>query len=514
MSRHQHPRSLVNRRLFLQRASLILASASIAPWVKRDLFRMIKNSVLPEAYAAGDNAVDFVIDIAIPASWPYGDLFPPPGFIRPDSDPNRGCVFQPSEMQQHSLDNGRKLQTTIGAERLRPFANHIAIVESASEYIGAHPGIWPVRCGGFYVGHAKDQPNMDRYGASIGSLFAATVAANRGANSAPIPGLIKNSGHDESYGTAGGKILPELTPMQAGVGQLADIFQARPRTESNSELRRIIDAVKQINNIQLDAGLRMRLQGAENARTAAEQGVALITTERAIDLRAEWNSLLTQFYAGPGQDNVVQPKDPNERYDGSRRQLGEALLKCFLGFKYNILGSASISVILGHPHFAIPQLGDTSVREGTKYLGDRLGAFLEACRNTDHPFRPGKKLFDHVLIMMSTDTHRDVTMWGRGDDGQSEGSFHWGESDRQGVVLMGGRVNGGYYGDVDLPNGSVETNISGFDFNTGAVNRRSRPENKMLYKTIALAAGIPAGEVATQMRELAGTGVIPCLFRP
>jgi hypothetical protein len=509
------PKSFVSRRAFLQRASLILASASIAPWVKRDIFNVLKNSMLPEAYANSANAVDFVIDLGIPASFPLGDMFPPAGFIRPDSDRDRGCVWKPEEMEQVRLDNGRTLQISQAAQRLKPFANNIAIVESVREYIGAHPSFWPVRVGGFYVGHSGDQPNKERYGASIGSLFAATVAANRGPNSSPIPGLVKENGQvEESYGTPGGRVIPRLAPMTTGVAQLADIFRARPRTLSNSELRRIIDAVKQINNVQLDAGLRMRLQGADNARTAAEQGVALITTERAVDLPTEWNSLASKFFAGPGQDDYMQAQRADERSDASQRRLGESLLKSFLGFKYNILGSTSIGVSLGHPHFAIPQLGDNSTREATRYVGERLGALLEEARNTDHPFRPGRKLFDHMLIMISTDTHRDVTMKERNEEtGEAVGGYHWGETDRMGVVVIGGRVNGGYLGDVELPRGSVATNVLGFDFNTGAVNSRSRPTNPMLYKTIALAAGVPANEVATQMRENANAQVISALFR-
>jgi hypothetical protein len=508
------PSSNYSRRLFLQRASLVLASASIAPWIKRDIFTMLKNSVLPMAHASEAKAVDFVIDLAIPASFPLGDLFPPAGFIRSDSDPDRGCVWRLEEMEQIRLNNGRTLQISRAADRLRPHADNIAIVESANDYIGAHPGHWPVRVGGFYVGHSNDQPNRARYGASIASLFAATVATNRGANSSPIPGLLKeNSQVEESSGTVGGRIVQRLTPMQAGVRQLAQVFQVRPRTESNSELRRIVDAVKQINSIQMSAGLRMRLQGADNAQLAAEQGVAMITTERAIDLDAEWNSLTQQFYARPGQDDYIQANRPDERSDANNRRLGEALLIAFLGFKYNIIGSASLGVSLGHPHFAIPQLGDNSTREATRYVGERLGAFLDAAKLAPHPFRPGHKLFDHVLIMVSTDTHRDVTMRERNEQGQAVGGFHWGESDRQGVLLLGGRVNGGYLGDIALPSGSINTNVIGFDFNSGSP-AASRPDHRMLYKSIALAAGIPQNEIALQMRENAGSAVIPALFKP
>ncbi len=507
-----NPESAVSRRVFLQRASLILASAAIAPALKRDLFRVLKDAVLPTAQAAtAGYEVDFVLEIGAPASIPWGDLFPPTSWIRPDTHPDRGSCWAPNELRAHQLSNGRTILTTDGANALRPHVENCAIIESMDEYIGAHPGIWPLRAGGWYVGHAQDRRNESNYGACLASLFAATVASKRGANSSPIPGMWRGTGIDHCNGTR--KALPSLVPMQLGTAQFSAIFAANPRTQSRSELRRVLDTINEINAYQVDERLRLRITEPENLKTASQQGMALVSTQKVIDIAAEFATYRTQFFAGPGQDAIPMPSRPTEAYNPADRQLGEALLISFLGFKHNLIGATSIGIVLGHPHFAIPQLGDNSTREAIRYTGDRVGALVSAAKATPHPFRPGKNLFDHMLIMITTDTHRDVAMNEKDDDGNPRDSYHWGEDDRKGCVLIGGAVKGGYLGDCPFPRGGRANIVEGFDFNTGAVNPRSRPSPPSIYRTVAEAAGIPASEIQAQMGPGYGAATIPALFK-
>jgi hypothetical protein len=514
------PRSLEARRDFLKKAALILGAASIAPLDQFRIFKILKNSVLPDAYAAIGNSapVDFFVDFAAFASFPYCDLFPPPFFTRPDVDPSRGCNW--SDGRPLDLPGGRRLIITPPMYGIDPIASNVAYFDSMTDGHNQHRAIWRVRLAGHQVSGTSlgSGGNLGRVGPTLGVLFAAKVASLRPSNPPLIGGVLKEAPQvEESYAD-----LPQMPKLQPGIAQLKQAFETRPTVTSNSELRRILDAVKQINRYQVDNRLKLRVKNLEAAKTASDQGIALISTTRTVDIESEYNSLLAAFHVPTdvSEFNAARGQALNDAIGGEfglgDPLLGDTFLKVLLGFKHNLFASASVHASLGHFHRdVLPATafgGGRGPRASETYMGKRLVAFCIAAKNTPHPFRPGKTVFDHMLIKMSTDGGRGPSFhnW---DENGLRGDYNWDENNfRNGVVLIGGVVKGGYLGDVPFVSGGDFRGVQGFDLNTGALNPNGRISAESVYKTVGLALGIPEADLQRYMRENWTAPVAPALI--
>jgi hypothetical protein len=514
------PRSLDSRRDFLKRAALILGAASISPLDQLRIFGVLKSAILPDALASATGAqVDFFLDFAARASFPYCDLFPPPFFTRGDVDPSRGLNW--NETRNVDLPNGRRLILTPPVYGLQSAAANIAYFESMTDGHRQHRDNWRVRLAGHQLNGTSlgSEGNAGRVGPSLGALFAARAAGLRPANPPLVGGVLKEAPiASESYAD-----LPQMTVLQPGVAQLKQVFQARPTTTSNNELRRIIDAIREINRYQADQRLKLRVQKVDSARTASEQGLALISTSRAVDIEAEYNSLAASFHVPTdvADFNAARGQSLSDSL-GSEAGLGDPLLgdtflKAFLGFKHNLFASASVHANLGHFHRDVivsPEGGGgRGPRAAEEYFARRLTSLITAARNTPHPFRPGRTVFDHMLIMLSTDGGRGPSF--HNYDGDTlRGDYNWDEhSFRNGVVLIGGSVRGGYLGDVPFARGGDWRRVEGFDPNSGAVSANARVTSESIYRTVGQALRIPQADLQRYMREYFAAPVIPALFQ-
>jgi hypothetical protein len=467
--------------------------------------------------------VDFVIDFACVSAFPFCDLFPAPFFLRGDVHPERACNWTRDKMYDVPLSSGRRLVLTDASLGLRPFAENISYFDSMIDGHHNHRGIWRLRLAGHQLsGTELNNPDNDNSGCGPGwgPLYAATVAARRATNRPVMPGMISER-MDESFQQLGGF---RTTRVEPGPDQFVRLFSTSVGTTSRAELSRILTAIKEINSYQTESTLRLRLNDSASLKTTSDSGIAMITTQQPINLANEYNALRAEFFALG--DDVTEWDMAKGNMNAAEAAtgyplLGDNLLKAFLAFKYNLVGSFSIHADLGHFHgdtlFNAGAGGGRGPRASETYMAKRFAAFLAACKRTPHPFRPGKTIFDHLLIMMSTDggrgpTFRSVNVF----ENFVRNEYNWNEFDIcNGAVLIGGPIRGGYLGDIPLVNLENDFHrVLGFDPNSGAtLGDGARVSAASVFKTVALASGVPPSEVQRVMGGYYGEGDIPALLR-
>lgn len=517
----------INRREFLHKAALILASAGLAPLAQKFAFQRLASLIVPLATAqsAGGPQVDFFLNLAVRQSYSFSNLFPCPAFARPDAGGSRGCIWR-TPYREVNPGNGRSLffseaAYANGGVSLENFAKYIAMFECMRDDFfvfpggrpgSGHSGMWASQIGGFYVNpfQSGGLPDADA-SACLTTLFASEVTGIRERSFVArpkIPGTLTRS-----IRFPGGDILqnpksrPPLTVMNTP-DLLMSVTPEVPGRLTRTEASLLVTALKKINTIQEAETVRYRLSNASNARLAAEQGVDLVGSDAAISFSEVYTpSIRSKFGVGGlhfGQD------------------FGQALMMAFLGFRTNIVASAYVNVEVNHAHHildfnnpdadAVGRYDLAGLRDHDKYFSVRLGALLDELVNTDHPFRPGKKMIDHTLIKVSSEGMRGLSYL----DGGASG---WQDGERAGGVLIGGAVEPGYYGDAfyTTSGGPAFQTTSGrgiFSFDPVSGNTSPsapRIDPSSLYKTVAEMMGIPTPVIQAEMGTRYGVPTLSCL---
>jgi hypothetical protein len=485
----------LSRRLFLKRASIILGGAGLSPLLEAEMLNKLARYIVPVASAQSvTRAVDFYIDVPIRAAFCFGSMMPPPAFTA-QINPEQGLIWPSNQVSTHPTGGGRNLFLTPGARSvpgsigLESFAARIAHFECGEGFERSHEGIWGSRMGGRYK-DANSTTLPDDAGASLAPLFANQVASRRGANNPLIPGAIMARGAcEESYNG-----LPTLAPLDS-IRTLSGFFKPRVAKIGRTEMNSVIDSLKRINALQETEDLRLRLLDVGNARLASAQGLDLIMADQVNVIEADYNSLLGKFKVGSTIGGGL----------GGPMDFGESLLLAFIGFKHNLVGSASIHLDVDHLHLR-PEFDSQTAKDHVSYLSYRLGAMLDELSKTAHPFRAGANLLDHTMITLTSEGQRGVLF------SNTDGSINWDDLERWGAVLMGGPVRGGYYGDV-YANSNPTTDdrgTVGFDFNTGA-RGGSKPNPATVYRTMAELLSIPPAAIQAQMMGRYNTAVMNIL---
>lgn len=485
------------RRDFLKKSSLILAGAGLSPIKHQEILKALSELFISRAEAqVASGPVDFVIDIAVRAAYPFGDLFAPPGFLRPDSDPQRGLIFQPNEVSRFDASPGRSLWLTPaarsfnGAVGLENFAANIAFIDCGDSPETQHKPIWASRMGGTYL---DEQGNVaQNAGASLVPLFVNEVSKKKADQAPFVPGVIMSRGACiESY-----RGYPQLTPL-ASIQTLTNVFTPRIPLIGQTEATAVLDALKKINSLQETQQLRNRLTGSDNATSASEQGAKLILENKGSQIQNDYDSLRSSFQVGTLTGNGI----------GSPIDFGESLLLALIGFKYNLIGGAAIHIDVDHMH--LPEEYTTLAAKGRAlYVAQRLAALIQVLKTADHPYRSGKKLFDHTFIQLTTEGQRGISF-----RQFSTGNLNWDDMERFGCVHIGGTVMGGYLGDILYSNGGGTRAKVGFDRSSGILGN-FRPLPSHIYRAAAELATIPDTAILNHMGAANyGLGTIPALKR-
>ncbi len=472
--------NIKSRREFLRKVGIIVAGSSLAPYLKLNVLKTIARAVVPEASAnEASKPVDFVIDIAVRAAFPFGDLFPPSGFLSNDINPDRGIIYD-SGVSTVQAGSGRILNLTQPAADagLSRFAPNIGYFESGYGFENFHTSIWSSRIGGARApGDGIVPPGA---GSTFAPMFAAEIAKSR-ANAPSIPGvLMSRGGVEEVY--AG---YPNLLNLDS-IETLKGLFKSSVPLIGRTEMETLVDTLKRVNAIQEKEVLQFQLQDASNARLAAGQGLDLIVKNQADTIQNEFDSNKIKFGVGStiatdGSGNVPNPTD-----------FGAQLLACLIGFKFNLFGSAAIHLRADHMH--LPEdYQSQRAKDRNKFIADRLGALLDSLASTPHPYRQGAMLFDNTLIVMTSEGQRGVLFR------DPEGRLNWDDFERYGAVFIGGSINGGYLGDVAAPGNNRGTTL-GFDFNTGALASNNKPSPSSIYRTVCELMKIPPQSIIRNMQ--------------
>jgi hypothetical protein len=485
------------RREFLKKSSLILAGAGLSPTKQSLLLSGLAQLFIPSVQAqSATTPVDFVIDIGVRAAYPFCDLFAPPGFLRGDSDPQRGMIFAPNEITQHAASPGRSLwlspaaRSFNGAVGLENFADNIAFIDCGDSPETQHKPIWASRMGGAFLDESGEISSTA--GASLGPLFANEVARLRGPNAPFVPGVIMSRGAcRESYNG-----YPTLSPL-ANVQQLASAFTSRAPLIGRTEMVAVISALNKINKLQETHQMKNRLSDSGVATSGSEQGTKLILEDRGQAITTDYNTLRSDFLVGTGIFNGL----------GSPLDLGESFLLAFIGFKYNLVGAATIHIDIDHMHLP-EEYGTPAAKLRALYLGQRLAALIRELKRTPHPYRSGKMLFDHTFIQLTSEGQRGISF-----REIASSNLNWDDWERFGCVHIGGTVKGGYLGDIIYSlNGGTRAKI-GFDPNSGAVGVNFKPTPSHIYRVAAELATVPDAAIQANMRNRYAAGTIPAMKR-
>lgn len=485
--------SPLERREFLTSLSGFLA----LPMLPKATYEAVYEIVFGQEAVAQSAQPINLIEINFRDQWDWGHLFVPPSVARSyDSLGGRIALFD------RPIQERRNFYVTPQAAELRPHLDSIAVMELGDCTLSGNESIH-----GHEAGNPLRSPGRSKQSAA-GKIDMATSDRRPGTggneilySSSPTPMILHNfyqkslnpqlrngailrssvrSGTHTFYhfeGNLANAQADRYFDRSTFLSAFGDTSVPTPTTQTTLQKHGALIAqiLKRVDQSYLARMLSSSQQQASHTTKLNALEASLMTTvpqpTMPIQLTANeltyWTSGITAQLVCPG-DNADACA-----VSGGRWHVGE-----LFGYAFKLLASGRVRSIgidfdIHDVHTnRTPFLMNTMAQQSGWTLA-RLITQLKAAG-----------LYDRTVIAMYTL-----------DGGRSPLLNSVGDGTKNGVVLAGGMINGGYYGDIAVStNGQVtyrRPDASGNAIATGTTGREMRVPAADVYKTVAKAAGIP-----------------------
>lgn len=490
MSRPQWIENLnpIERREFLALVSTVLG----LPFIDSEFAKKCQSLLLPQAHAQTVNSINF-LEVNFRDQWDFGHAILAPSLARnADSLKSRDLAFYD---QQSSLIQGpNNLWLTRQGAPLQPHANDIAVMELGEPCIGsihAHEAGNGMRSPGrSYTQRSgtKDMASVDKRPKVGGNEVLYS--------SSPTPAVLHNYFSKQQGQTRNGIIF------RSSIRENTHTFYHFEGNLANAQLDRFFNKdsfLRAFGNLPsqppitqstlqkhgqklgellryVDGNFFSRKPSVADGRTSHEAMLNEWSRNFQVPQQQPVNVNLTQQEIPYWTQNVPSQKNcPGDSANNCTDVSGKANLgeiygwisKLFIG---GIVKTAAIDYDFHDVHGARNRLVlDTQARA----TAEPLARFIQAMK--------GAGIWNRTLIAMYTL-----------DGGRGPNSNSTGERTKNALILAGGMVKGGYYGDIAYNNGWVwkRPDDNGVPVAGTTDGRQGRVPNADVYKTVAKAAGV------------------------
>lgn len=419
-------KSYVSRREFITRASLSLVATGLAPLDSLELAQRLAKKYLPLAEAQEGGSPTRIIEIGLRAGVPLIYLGTGKEFKSLTTPRYPNCPFSGNSL----TDSGNNLHLNTSTTALAPYAANIAITQGIANEDG-HTDLFSYRKGG--GGKNELSPIIEvinrnnSYSLMSGVQFGESVTSN----TLGKPDLQKvNTATFFDYFKKPSLLVPESE---------ADIIAKASRDLSRKQALLLERAQK--NAVPIS-----------NYHNAA---VSLMTTD--------FSSVLNF-------DGI--PSGLTTGRKGRYADAANSLAMTLKAMSLNLINSSLIAIDTGDWH-GFQTIGSNP--DFPSEMAAILASTIDYLKATPEPASTkSETLWDTTLIVVGSEFTRGISPVGSdNNDGAT-----------QGVMLIGKRVRGGYYGGFTLSNdGSAPGIAHGFDLVTGETTPNKTVTNEGVYHT-------------------------------
>lgn len=484
--------SPLERREFLKQLTATLTLPVFAGSLKFTLLDMLLGS---KAYAQMAQPMNF-LEVNFRDQWDFGSVFVAPSIARNyENIRSQTSIFEMPTAERNNF------YLSPRAAELRPHLDNIAVIETCECVL---PGNVSVH--GHEAGNPIRSPGRTRDSGN-GRIDMATVDRRPGGreagneilySSSPTPAVLHNY-----YSKTQNPNLRNGTLLRSSIRPDVHTYYHFEANLANAQLTRYFSKSTFLNAFQnlgtqptnttvlrrhgnvitsmlkkLDQRFLQRSLASSNKITSHNSSVdelgRLLTVQQepiSVELTA---AELTAWQSNIGpQLNCAGDEASNCTPQQGAWGAGEIFAHAFKLFRSGLVRTVAIDFDMTDVHSnRTPLLMNTQAEQSGRTLA-RLITNLKA-----------SGLWENTIIAMYTL-----------DGSRSPLSNSTGENTKNAVVLAGGKIRGGYYGDVSLSqNGTVtyfRPNDSGVPVSQGATGRDLRVPAADIYKTVASLSGVP-----------------------
>jgi hypothetical protein len=476
----------VRRRSFLRGVSMALA----APFIPAALRYAVGEELLGEARAAEfDNLMPtYFIEMNLRDQWDFGHVFVPPGLathqgLRIGHDVDKCCLFHPSETLTQTA-NGMYL--TPDSIALAPHVDDIAVMELNELCVGAihgHEAMNAMRSPGRtkLTSSGKtptwhNEPGYDEQGNDFFYSTTPTPASLHNFVQKQITPTLRNGitmKYISRFHTvchfAGTRPEGELTRIQS----VAQLYQSFPDTVQDfnvlptpEEAELLADVVRRVDNRYFrDNGYRSEAQSKHETQLGEAAKLWHVGEPKLVSMP------LTEEETAHWSAGVPPQVGANKKAEIWQMAAWAAKL---------LANDITRSVSLEFDYLDVHETREDHVME---YMGKQ--AALPLARLIDELKAAG--IWERsVIAVYSLDG-------GRAPNGNS-----YGDEGKNTFVLAGGRVAGGYYGDVSVVSDTASGHVYGYHVPNDAgvpqapvTNNDGRVPGARSWRTVMKALGVP-----------------------
>lgn len=481
------------RRLFLKQMGLTLSSPVFSSVFKLTLLDMLFGSKAQAQMMAPMN----FLEVNYRDQWDFGSLFVPPSVARNyENIRNRIALFETPVAERNNF-----YLTQRGLD-LRPHLDNIAVMELGESVL---PGNQSVH--GHEAGNPLRSPGRTKSSGG-GRIDMATVDRRPGGreagneilySSSPTPAILHNyyqktlNPNQRNGALLRSSIRPGVHTYYHFEANLAnaqlDRFYEKSTflaayqnlqnsvTTNQSVLRRngavITSMLKKLDQRYLQRALASTADRTKHDTNLDEVGRLLTVEPEAINVNLTAQELnFWQNNIGP-QLNCAGDEASNCTPRQGAWGAGEIFAHAFKLFQSGQIKSIAIDFDMSDVHSnRTPLLMNTQAEQS----GRNLARLIQSLKTSG--------LWDNTIIAMYTL-----------DGSRSPISNSTGDGTKNAIVLAGGRIRGGYYGDISVSTGGQVTYFrpddNGNPVSQGTTGRDQRVSAADVYKTVATASGIP-----------------------
>ena len=435
----------MKRRDFLTRAGILLGSVGIAESFKLDLMHKLGRSILPSAGA--DTVVpQRVLEICFRSGIPMIQFAVGSEIGSMSSAKYANFAY----MNSQTTKMNSNMWFNMDSSALSVHGANIAVTQ----------------------GIASDGSHTDDFNIRRGSSAALSPLPQ----TAPIVELANNNTTSSLiYGVKWpGDVINQTNSykdlvMVTGASGFTGLFKNNRLQMSDPELSNVLDAASQLSSKQA-ALLENKLSNSAAQNKTVSGAVQLFTTDYS-------KLLVTDSMAAPLTDmSVPGPMGFSPNYPAARQAVALSLK----GFQYNLINSSQVVMEMGDWH-ALDAVGSTAPL--TKAISDTLAAAVDFLKITPDPASSsGQMLWDTTVIMASSEFNRGISL--------ANGSADNNDGDNQGMMLIGKKIAGNYYGGFDT-SGMGNATAFGFNISSGATTPGMKNSTLQGYYTMRKALGLP-----------------------
>ena len=462
--------SNLNRREFLLKASYLLGSVGVTPFVRAEMLYDFSKKFMPEALASdiGGSQVHHFFDLTFRFGMPLINIGTGVEFANLGGATYYNSPATPGSMLMRGRGD-RPIWLNGKTQDLAIYASNLAITQGVS-----------VSDRGLHVSY------FNKRGPGKNLVTPIIQHAARNSSKFVVGGVHWFKAPEQDVN---GNVMNVLTGGFSDLQGIPseDAFNSlftKPNLRlSEAEVAAVSEATKGISGKQ-GRLLEQRMNDAKNA--VANQAKAM--------------DLMTQDY------NKVLEVTPEERKafrvgrTGTEFSLGEipqdiglAMIKSLKAMQNGLLGNAQITVQTGDWHGAKSFSDMNRQNVVGEHLAAILAATMEYLRKTPSLTAPGKKLSEVTLIQVQSEFTRPVNGPGTSDKDNNDGGT-------DGTLLLGDMINGGYYGGFDFGD-PTRPKVYGFHPETGDPRKEmvtrngvSEPytnKSEEIYNTVQALLGNP-----------------------